>query len=363
MKVNQLMNLMNRNVTELKAYHLKPDDVPIKLNQNECPFDWPLEIKQKVADYCLNRPWNRYPTFIPDKLKADLAGYTGLSPNNIIVGNGSNEMLLILLLALTNPHSPIVICQPTFTVYQLLARGLGRDPYPVTLNEDLTYNVKQLAGRLKDLKNPLLILSSPNNPTGNSLSEDQLRYLLDKYQGFLIFDQAYVEFGGYNAIPLLDEYPNLIITRTFSKALGAAGLRLGYMLGNQEIIANINKIKLPYNINFFSEYVAGLLVSQKTWLTKTCQFIIEQREQVYKFLTSLPCENIYPSEANFILIRTKRKDDLFGYLMEQGILVRDVSSYPLLENCLRINIGTEQENREFMNTCSDFFAKYGELSK
>jgi histidinol-phosphate aminotransferase len=154
---------------------------------------------------------------------------------------------------------------------------------------------------------------------------------------------------------LLAAYPNLIITRTFSKAMRGAGLRLGYMCGAPEIIAEVNKIKLPYNINFFSEYVAIKLLEHRRELEETVSFLTAQRDSLYRFLTALPLDKVYPSAANFILIRTGRKDALFASLKERGILVRDVSSYPMLSGCLRINVGTAEENERLRDALSGFF--------
>ena len=355
MNVNQALELINKNIRTLKEYYLKPENIPVKLNQNENPLDWPQSIKNDVAEFVRKRHWNRYPNFIPEELKKALAEFSGLSPDNIIAGNGSNEMLLDLLISLTEPGGAVIICQPTFTLYQILIEGLGRKAQILYANDDLTYNVESIMEACSKNPKSLLIICSPNNPTGSVLTENQIREILDRHKGFFLLDQAYVEFGGYSAIPLLQEYPNFIITRTLSKALRGAGLRLGYMLGTPEIIKEINKIKLPYNINFFSEYVAIVALSHKKELEETLKLIQPQRQKLFDFLKTLPLDNVYPSCSNFICIRTGRKDSLFQYLKENGILIRDVSSYPLLENCLRISIGSEEENELLVQRFTQFF--------
>lgn len=355
MNLNQALELINKNIRTLKEYYLKPENIPVKLNQNENPLDWPQNIKNDVAEFVRKRPWNRYPNFVPDELKKALAGFSSLSPDNIIAGNGSNEMLLDLLISLTEPKEPVIVCQPTFTLYQILIEGLGRKALIEYANDDLTYNVEYIIDACSKNPESLLIVCSPNNPTGSVLTENQIREILDKHKGFFLLDQAYVEFGGYSAIPLLQEYPNLIITRTLSKAFRGAGLRLGYMLGTAEIIREINKIKLPYNINFFSEYVAIVALSHKKELEETITLIQPQRQKLYEFLKTLPLDNVYPSSANFICFRTELKDSLFQYLKENGILIRDVSSYPMLENCLRISVGSEEENELLMQKLTQFF--------
>ncbi len=355
MNLHKTISLINQNVRDLEAYHLKPEDSPIKLNQNENPFDWPQHIKDEVVEFCLKRSWNRYPNFIPDELKKALANHVGISPDNIIAGNGSNEMLLVLLLSLTEPNGTVLICQPTFSMYKILSSGLGRTVQTVYFNNNMSYNSDRICEASIKFPQALIIISSPNNPTGSALSETQVRQILDSHKGFLLLDQAYVEFGGYNALSLLEEYPNLIITRTLSKALRGAGIRLGYMCGTKEIIREINKIKLPYNINFFTEHVALVLLSHSKELEKAVMLIKSQLDILYDFFRTLPFDNVYPTTANFILLRTKQKDPLFSFLKEHGILIRDVSSYPMLDNCLRINAGTEEENKHLMQSLTRFF--------
>jgi histidinol-phosphate aminotransferase len=355
MNKNETLNLINKCVRELNGYHLEPRDVPIKLNQNENPFDWPRAIKEEIARFCIERPWNRYPTFIPIELRELLAKHVGLEASNVIAGNGSNEMLSVLMMSLVHEGSKVIICEPTFTVYRLLSTGKGAECVSVNLTSDLEFNLPELTKSLIANPEALVILCTPNNPTGAALDEKGIRSILDIHKGFVLVDQAYVEFGGYNAIPLLKEYPNLIITRTFSKAFAGAGLRIGYMLGNSEIIAEINKIKLPYNINFLTEHIARTLLKNYSLQQGTISTLISERDSMFTFLKQMPFQMVYPSLANFICIRCSAKKQLLSFLLENGILVRDVSGYPLLENCFRLSIGTPYENEQFKFVVKRFF--------
>ncbi|HON11907.1 MAG TPA: histidinol-phosphate transaminase [Chitinispirillaceae bacterium] len=356
MKSEDALGLINKSIRSLQAYHLEPLDLPVKLNQNENPYDWPEPVKKEIAEFCMNRPWNRYPPFIPEKLKEMVAQYTGVSSEGIIIGNGSNEMILVLMLSVMNRSAKVIISQPTFTVYKLLSDGLGGETLCVSMKDDLSFDVDSLKKACRDKPGSVLILCSPNNPTGGSLSREEIEEILDVHTGFFILDQAYVEFGGFNAIPLISRYPNLIITRTFSKAFAAAGLRLGYMIGSPEIIAEINKIKLPYNVNFFSEHVASVLIRNRPLLDNTIKEIISERESLLQVLRSLPFDNVYPSESNFILVRTETKQALFDFLKSKGILIRDVSKYPMLQNCLRISIGKPEENALLKDALREYFS-------
>lgn len=356
MNLTTTLNLINKSIRSLTAYHLEPEECTVKLNQNENPFDWPAAIKEEIGRFCVERPWNRYPPFIPEALKDALAAYAGAPRGGVIVGNGSNEMLLVLLLSLVKRETTVVFCQPTFTIYRLLADGLGAKTAAVPLTSSLEYDIPAVLKAVK--KNPagVLILCSPNNPTGSTVTESDLKKILRSHTGFCILDQAYVEFGGYDAMSLLQEFPNLIITRTFSKAFSGAGLRLGYLSGTPAVVNEINKIKLPYNINFFSEHVASVLLRNLAVVEERLALIKAERGSLYDFLQKLPFDNVYPSAANFILVRCRAQQRLFNELKKAGILVRDVSSYPMLENCLRISIGSMEENAVLKKALRSFFA-------
>jgi len=361
MKLPETLSLINPVVRAQKPYHLERRDVPVKLNQNENPFDWPTTIKEEVAQFCRERPWNRYPPFIPEELRQMIADYIGRPAQSIIVGNGSNEMLLVLTLALAKMNEPVIICQPTFTVYRFLVEGTGAICRNVMLTNELEFDTDAIAAASDEAPQAPLIICSPNNPTGTSLDEQSLRDILSRHRGFVILDQAYIEFGGYNAIDLISEYPNLIITRTFSKAFAGAGLRLGYCTGDTDVISEINKIKLPYNIGFFSEFVARTALQHREALSEGIDIIRKERDALDGFLRTLPV-TVYRSDANFILVRCKRCRALFDALLDDGILVRDVSAYPLLENCLRISIGTPDENRLLRESMGRFFHRTAETS-
>ena len=357
-KSEQALTLVNDSVRALKAYHLTPEECGVKLNQNENPCDWPKHIKAEAAEFFVERPWNRYPNFVPDGLKAALARYVGvdgIDAENIIVGNGSNEMLLVLMMSFVAKAKSVIICPPTFTVYRLLCDGMGAKAVNVSLTDGLQYDVDGIKKAAAENPGAILVLSAPNNPVGNDITEGDLKSILDVHTGICVLDQAYTEFGGLDGVKLLDDYPNLIVTRTFSKAMAGAGLRLGYMVGNSELIGEINKIKLPYNINFFTEHAASAILNNVPVVSESVKMLVDERNSLYEYLKTLPLDNVYPSAANFILIRAAKKQELFNHLLADGILIRDVSSYHLLENCLRISIGTTEENAKLRESMGRFF--------
>jgi histidinol-phosphate aminotransferase len=357
MDMRAAVSLVNESVRQLAAYHLKPIPATIKLNQNESPWDWPAEIKDEMARFCRERPWNRYPPFVPEELKGALAQYAGVQPEGVLVGNGSNEMLLVILLSMMDRGKPVIICEPTFTVYQLLVNGMGGSVCPVMLRaDDLCFDVPAIRAACIAKPGSLLILCTPNNPTGCSLPERDLRELLKAHTGMMVLDQAYVEFGGYNALPLLKEFPNLLITRTFSKAFAGAGLRIGYLLGAPEVVQEMNKVKLPYNINFFTDRVARLLLANRAWAEGQVARLRSERDRLLAALKAMPFDRVYPTDANFMIARSKRRQELFDHLVQDGILIRDVSKYPMLQECVRLNTGSPEENDALIASLKAFFA-------
>ncbi|MBD3242440.1 MAG: histidinol-phosphate transaminase [Chitinivibrionales bacterium] len=358
MKLDDALQLVNKSVRDLHAYHLEPVPATVKLNQNENPYDWPADIKEEMAAFCRGEPWNRYPAFVPSELKAALAEYVGVAPEGVIAGNGSNEILMTTFISLVDRARPVILCQPTFTVYELLVRALGGSVDAVPLRtDDLAFDVDAICAACERNRGSLLVLCSPNNPTGSSLDEARLRRILSVHKGMVLLDQAYVEFGGFDAVALLGEYPNLLITRTFSKAFAGAGLRLGYLIGAPALIREINKAKLPYNLNLFADHIARLLLRNRARIADRIAELVAARDRTQAWLAELPLDRVYPSDANFILIRTGRKEPLMRYLVERGILVRDVSKYPMLDNCLRIGIGTPDENDALRSAFESFFER------
>ena len=287
-----LRNIKPR-VRGMEPYTLAPHPYRIKLNQNESPFDLPPELKEEVLELARSRPWNRYPDFVPTELVAKLSAYTGVEEEGILVGNGSNELIQAVFLATVSRGSKVVTAVPTFRLYELLGTVLEADLRQVKLREDLSYDVEGIIRELED-DTALLVLASPNSPTGSALEVGEVERILQATPGLVVIDEAYHEFAGRTALPLLRSYDNLIILRTFSKALGLAGLRVGYLLTNPPLAREISKAKLPYNLNFFSMMAALRLLDETELLQRRVEYIVRQREEVFKGLQGLPGITPYP---------------------------------------------------------------------
>jgi len=332
-------------VIRVPAYTLRAFEAEIKLNQNENPFDFPEDLKEETFRRFRQRQWSRYPDFVPDGLRRRLAEFAGWKKDGVLVGNGSNELLQASLMVLLNGRTRVAIPSPTFTVYRLISTVLGAKVIDIPLSADMRYDVDALLSRSREGAAGVLIVNTPNNPTGSVLKNEDLERILKEFPGFVLLDEAYYEFWGHSALPLLESYPRLIITRTFSKAMGMASLRVGYLLADPALAEQISKAKLPYNVNQFSLTAAEVALENTARFRTAIDAVLEERDRLGRELAAVPGCKVYPTEANFFLVEVAAPpravfDDLFA----EGILIRDVSSYPMLSKCLRISVGTREEN-------------------
>lgn len=338
-------------VRSLPAYTLAALETKIKLNQNENPYEIPAELKEEALRFALERPWGRYPEFVPDEFLALLAQHVGWVREGMLAGNGSNELIQAIFAVTCAPGTKVLIVQPTFTLYKLMSGINGAEVVEVLLRqEDFAYDVPAICAAIEAHRPGVVVICSPNNPTGSSLTLGEWRQVCERAPGLVVADQAYVEFGGDCVAPLLKDYPNLVMLRTFSKAGTLAGLRVGYCAASPDIAEQVAKAKLPYNLNFFSMAVAGMVVRNWARFEPVIQRIREERERVYTALQSMEGVRVYPSAANFLLFETDRPPaEVFRGVYDRGVLIRDVSRYPLLRKALRVSIGTPEENDAFLS--------------
>jgi len=336
-------------VRRLSAYTLKHVQADVKLDQNENPYELPQELKEEVSRRVLTRPWGRYPEFVPHSTTAALSRFTGWREDGILIGNGSNELIMAGLSAVLGKGRKAVIPQPTFTLYKLLSTIFEADVTTVPLNAaDFTFNTDALEAEAKDAA--VTVICSPNNPTGVLLPHAALERILQSTRGLVFLDEAYHEFSGQTGLTLLPSNPNLVVLRTFSKAMSMAGLRFGYLMAHPEIATQIHKAKLPYNVNIFTLTAAELVLERPNVMKDAIQTLIAERQRVMAEVRKRPGVEAFDSCTNFFLIRTQKSArDLFEALYAQGVLVRNVSSYPMLERVLRISVGKPEENNRFLS--------------
>ena len=340
------LEIIKPAVRALRAYTLSPHRASVKLNQNENPWDAPAEIKEEVLRRFAARKWSRYPDFVPASLNEKLAQFAGWNEDGIIAGNGSNELIQAVLMVAVGPAKRVLISEPTFALYKQIATVLGGEVETVLLKPDLTYDVDALLHAIKQKQPDVTIICSPNNPTGCLLEAMDLRRLLRESSGLVVIDEAYHEFAQQSVVSLLNEFENLIVLRTFSKAMAFAALRVGYLLALPELVREIRKAVLPYNLNAFSQMAAEVAVEKyPTLLGPIVEAIIAERERLFCAISEIRGLAPLKSKANFMVVRAERDPkQIFNELLKRDILVRDVSGYPMLSSYFRFSVGTPEEN-------------------
>ncbi len=334
--------IVRENVKKLKPYSSARDEFEdfdtadmIFLDANENPYQNGV---------------NRYPDPQQGNVKVVLGKMKNVNPKQILLGNGSDEVLDLLFRAFCEPKiDNIISLPPTYGMYSVLANINAVENREVLLSNDFQPQIDKIFDAV-DANTKIIFLCSPNNPTGNSFSEESVRTLLEKFNGFVVIDEAYIDFSDKEGwLQKLDQYPNLIITQTLSKAYGLAGIRLGVCYASAEVITVLNKIKPPYNVNELTQLRALERLSDEAKITNEITSIIAQRTELLSVLNKVSfVEKIYPTEANFILIKVDDANKRYDELIAKGIVIRNRTTQPLCENTLRLTIGTEVENKKLM---------------
>lgn len=341
MKEFNINNLVRSNVAGLKPYSSARDEYQstgsemVFLDANENPFQTDV---------------NRYPDPQQRSLKTELAKIKNVSTEHILLGNGSDEVLDLLFRAFCEPGKDNVITlPPTYGMYKVLANINNIENREVLLNSDFEPNVEEILNSV-DQNTKMIFLCSPNNPTGNSFSEEKIMHILENFNGLVGIDEAYIDFSNKESwLNKLKEYPNLVITQTLSKAFGMAGIRLGICYASVEIIQILNKIKPPYNVNELTQLRALDRVLNKQYVDLEIADLLKQRTILSEALVEVNfIENIYPSDANFILVKVDDATKRYDQLLEKGIVIRNRTTQPLCENTLRFTVGTGEENKKLI---------------
>lgn len=332
--------LIRDDLKEFKPYSSARDEfkglASIFLDANENPFDNGV---------------NRYPDPLQQSLKNRIAEIKGIQPNQLLLGNGSDECIdLLFRLFCVSGKDEVATIVPSYGMYKITAKLYGVSLNEILLNYDFSLNVEKTLEEAKNAK--LLFLCSPNNPTGNCFPEEDLLEIVSKFKGIVVVDEAYIDFATQKSLSAkIDEFPNLVIIQTFSKAFGMAGIRLGLLIANSSTISWLNKIKAPYNINILTQNFALDKLKNIGTIQKSIITIILEREKLIQLLKEIPLvETVFPSDANFILIKVKNADEVYSALLKENIVVRNRSKEVLCDSCLRITVGTENENLKLIQT-------------
>ena len=344
-----LNNILRKNIANLVPYSSARDEfqgeASVFLDANENAFGSPLE-----------QQFNRYPDPLQYKLKKRLSEIKGVPPRNIFLGNGSDEAIDILFRCFCNPGvDNVILVPPTYGMYQVSANINDVAVRNVPLTAEYQLNLDGIAEAI-DERTRLIFICSPNNPTGNSIRRADVETLLANFNGLVIVDEAYINFSRQKTfIQELTEYANLVVLQTLSKAWGLAALRVGMAFASEEIIDVMNKVKPPYNINDASQQLALQALDKVDQVNQWIKEILFQRDRLVLALKHFDfVVDIYPSDANFILVKTTDPKGIYNFLVDKGIIVRDRSKVDLCEGCLRVTVGTPAENELLLQTLQDF---------
>lgn len=336
MKKFDFSKLVKPNVRSLKPYQAKEISCRVKLDANESPYPPKTGPGKSIL-------LNRYPDPEASELKKAAAGSFGVVPENILIGNGSDELIYYLTMTFGGPVlSPV----PTFSMYEIISMALGEKYIGVQLDSGFDLETGKMLAAIKKYRPRLVFLSSPNNPTGNCFSSDRILKIVEASEGLVIVDEAYQPFSSKKGFsPLLKDYRNLVILRTLSKT-GFAALRIGFLIADRDIINEVNKVRLPFNTNSLSQAMALKAFRDKKTTEANIRAINSEREKLMNKLLAIEGVDPFPSEANFILFKVGDADLVFNRLLKSGVLVRNLNS--VVKNALRVTVGTPSENNYFI---------------
>lgn len=338
--------LVRKNILELKAYSSARDEYKglranVFLDANENPY---------------NAPINRYPDPLQQDVKKKISTLKSVPVENMFLGNGSDEAIDIIFRVFCTPKCDnVVSIEPTYGMYEVCANINDVEYRKVLLDDKFDFDADSLLGAC-DENTKVIFVCSPNNPTGNNLSRNQIERLLVEFQGIVVIDEAYSDFSTESPFRLdLGKYPNLIVLNTFSKAWGCASIRLGMAYASAEIIQLFNKVKYPYNVNLLTQEKALEVLSDITKIHQRINAIVESRNNLIDAFSQLPiCSRVYPTDANFFLAKVCDANQIYNYLIEKGIVVRNRHNITLCNDCLRITIGSNEENRLLLSALRQY---------
>ncbi len=340
-----LKQLLRKNIREIAPYSTARDEFQGKasvfLDANESPFQSDI---------------NRYPDPYQQMLKVKVSRIKKVHPDQIFLGNGSDEAIDLVIRAFCEPHEDTILAiKPTYGMYKVAADINAVTYKEVLLTNTFNLNVVSLMEAI-EANTKVIFLCSPNNPSGNSLIRTNVEHVLNNFDGIVVMDEAYIDFATEEGfLPLLTSYPNLIVLQTFSKAWGMAGVRLGMAFASNEIIQVLNHIKYPYNVNVLTQQKALEMLDKEEQTRQNINTIISERDILLPKLNNLPViEHVYPTDANFVLVKVKDPKSVYSFLLDKEIIVRDRSKVTLCEGCLRLTIGTPEENLKLLSALTDY---------
>lgn len=345
-------------IQALSAYHVPSASGMVKLDAMENPYRWPDELVNEWLDTLRDVKINRYPDPACAELKEDLALQMGVDPKyKVILGNGSDELIQIIAMALAGADRVLMAPEPSFVMYKMIATFCGMQYRGVPLGDDFALDENAFLSAVEESQPALVFLAQPNNPTGNLFELEAIKKICAATPGLVVLDEAYMAFTDRQHLSLMEEFDNVVVMRTLSK-MGLAGLRMGMLFGPAGWVNEFEKLRLPYNINVLTEASARFALNHFDVLKQQTQQLRENRSALFQELSKLPFTKVWPSEANFILARTQagKARDIFEALKESGVLIKCLhGAHPQLEDCLRFTVGSKEENRQLLQALKVVF--------
>jgi histidinol-phosphate aminotransferase len=342
------------DLADLMPYRAPQMDAPVKLNTNESPYPPPQSFMEDLGRRVAAIPIHRYPDRDVTELREGLARHLSVLTDRVWLANGSNEVLLQLVLAFGGAERRAMTFEPTYTMHSHIVRVSGTRLLRARRNPDFTMHVDATVDAVRKQEPDIVFLCSPNNPTGNTNTEEEIKAICEAAPGLVILDEAYTEFARGSLLRLIEDHERLAVVRTFSKAWRMAGARLGYVVAQPWVHAQIQKVRLPYHLSALAQAAGLVALEHAREITAHVQTIVLERERLWDELSTTRGITAFPSRANFILFRCEAKPaaDVWKALLDKGVLVRDFSEVPGCDGCLRVSVGTPEQNERFLESLS-----------
>ncbi len=351
-----IKNWLRPEIQNIRAYSVANAQNMIKLDAMESPFFLSKTLAEQHLAQLAKAPLNRYPDPSAKQLQQTVRELMQIPPElDILLGNGSDELIQILALACATGDT-ILSISPSFVMYDLIAKFTRLNYHSVDLGAEFEIDLPAFQAAITTHRPKLIFIAYPNNPTGNAFERHKIEQIIQSTDALVVLDEAYYAYASDSFLGDIAKYPNLVLLRTVSK-IGFAGLRLGLLIGARETVVELNKLRLPYNINTLTQVSANFLLQAKHEIAKNAQMIIAERAKLSAALATIRGVRVYPSEANFILFKAQNASELFAHLCECGVLIKNLCDAPKLHNCLRVTVGSASENATFVKIVAQYYGE------
>ena len=345
---------LRTDIRNINAYHVPSAKNMLKMDAMESPFGVPEELKDEFLEYISHSEVNRYPDANAKELQATLRSLMDIPKDfGVLLGNGSDELIQLLSLACSSGDL-IMSFEPSFVMYELVSKFAQLNYHGIPLDENFEIDLNSTLLAIKSKKPKLIFIAYPNNPTGNSFDYDVIREIIESTDALVVLDEAYYAYSEKSFLAEIKNFSNLVVLRTISK-IGFAGLRLGLLVGSQETIEQLNKLRLPYNINILTQASANFLLKDRQRIVSNAKIIINERRRLYDELSLIPGLTVYPSQANFLLVKAENAKLLLESLKDSGILIKGFAISTQLENFVRISVGEAKENNVLLEYIKEYY--------